>query len=137
LGQLAADVRVIFITLDPERDTPARLKSYVSGFDPRFVGLRGTTAQVDQAAGSFKVQYARVPLADDYTIDHSTATFVLDGAGRLRLIGGAKASVTDFVHDISALVAEQVGRDDASKRRSTKKSGGREPEHSHPTTLSP
>src|SRR5882757_9061802 len=107
LGQVAAQVQVLFITLDPERDTPASLKSYVSAFDPRFTGLTGTTAQVDQAASSFNVQYARVPLGNDYTIDHSDAIFVLDAAGHLRLIGAAKSLVTDFVHDITALAAER------------------------------
>lgn len=107
LGRVAAHVQVLFITLDPERDTPALLKSYVSAFDPRFVGLTGTTAQVDQAASSFNVHYARVALGDDYTIDHSTATFVLDVAGRLRLIGAADSPVADFVHDITALAAER------------------------------
>ena len=107
LRQVAEHVQVLFITLDPERDTPASLKSYVSAFDPRFTGLTGTTAQVDQAASGFNVQYARVPLGDDYTIDHSNAVFVLDGAGRLRLIGAANSPVADFVHDITALAAER------------------------------
>ena len=110
LGQTAAHVQVLFITLDPERDQPAALKSYVSAFDPRFIGLTGTTARVDQAASSFNVQYARVPYRNDYTIDHSTACFVLDAAGHLRLIGGADSSVADFVHDITALAAERPGR---------------------------
>ena len=107
LGPVAAHVQVLFITLDPQRDTPASLKSYVSAFDPRFIGLTGTTAQVDQAASGFNVQYARVPLGDDYTIDHSNAVFVLDGAGRLRLIGAANSPVGDFVHDLTALAAER------------------------------
>ena len=109
LGQVAAHVQVLFITLDPERDTPVLLKRYVSAFDPRFVGLTGTTAQVDQAASSFNVQYARVPLGNDYTIDHSTGIFVLDGTGRLRLVGAADSPAADFVHDIIALAAELPG----------------------------
>jgi protein SCO1 len=113
LGQVAAHVQVLFITLDPERDTPASLKSYVSAFDPRFIGLTGTTAQVDQAASGFNVQYARVPLGNDYTIDHTNAIFVLDGAGRLRLIGAANSPVADFVHDITALAADLPGRSGA------------------------
>ena len=113
LGQVAAHVQVLFITLDPERDRPASLKSYVSAFDPRFIGLTGTTAQVDQAASGFNVQYARVPLGNDYTIDHTNAIFVLDGAGRLRLIGAANSPVADFVHDITALAANLLGRSGA------------------------
>jgi protein SCO1/2 len=109
LGQAAAHVQVLFITLDPERDTPPSLKRYVSAFDPRFVGLTGTSAQVDRTASNFNVQYARVPSGNDYTIDHSTGVFVFDGAGRLRLIGAAKSPVADFVHDITALAAERPG----------------------------
>jgi protein SCO1/2 len=107
LGPAAAQVQVLFITLDPERDTPASLKSYVSAFDPRFIGLTGTSAQVDETATGFNVQYARVPLGNDYTIDHSTAIFIFDGAGRLRRIGAVKSPVADFVHDIAALAAVQ------------------------------
>ncbi len=107
LGPVAARVQVLFITLDPERDTPALLKSYVSGFDRRFAALTGTTVQVDEAASSFNVQYARVPLGNSYTIDHSTATYLLDGVGHLRLIGAADSPVADFVHDIGALASER------------------------------
>jgi len=107
LGQAAAQVQVLFVTLDPERDTPPSLKRYVSAFDPRFIGLTGTAAQVDRAASSFNVQYARVPLGKDYTIDHSTGVFVFDGAGRLRLIGATHSPVADFVHGIAALAAER------------------------------
>jgi protein SCO1/2 len=106
LGPVAAKVQVLFVTLDPERDRPAALKKYVTAFDSRFVGLTGTSPQVDVAASRFNIQYARVPLGSDYTIDHSTGVFVLDATGRLRLVGGAGASVDDFVHDLKMLVAE-------------------------------
>lgn len=110
LGQTASKVQVVFITLDPDRDTPPSLKRYVSAFDPRFIGLTGTSAQVDQTATNFNVQYARVPLGNDYTIDHSTGIFLFDGAGHLRLVGTANSPVTDFVHDITALAAEPPDR---------------------------
>jgi protein SCO1/2 len=110
LGQGAAHVQVLFISLDPERDTPPSLKRYVSAFNSRFVGLTGTAAQVDQVANSFNVQYARVPLGNDYTIDHSTGVYIFDGAGRLRLVGAADSPIADFVHDIAALAAEQPER---------------------------
>jgi len=107
LGQGASQVQVLFITLDPERDTPASLQRYTAAFDPRFIGLTGTSAQVDQAASNFNVQYARVPLGNDYTIDHSTGIFVFDAAGRLCRVGAVNSPVADFVHDITALVAGQ------------------------------
>jgi protein SCO1/2 len=65
-GPIAAQVQVLFVTLDPERDAPPLLKSYAAAFHPGFVGLAGTSAQVDRAASSFNVEYARVPLGKDY-----------------------------------------------------------------------
>lgn len=106
LGPTSSRVQVLFVTLDPERDSRAALKSYVVRFDPRFIALTGSTAQIDLAAARFDVQYARVALGNDYTIDHSTATFVFDAAGRLRLLGASDTKMGDFVHDIEVLAAE-------------------------------
>jgi protein SCO1/2 len=106
LGPTARHVQVLFVTLDPQRDTQALLKNYVTAFDPRFIGLSGTVTQIDQAASSFHVEYARVGVGADYTIDHSTSTFVLDATGRLRLVGAANTSIGDFAHDLAALAAE-------------------------------
>jgi protein SCO1/2 len=108
MKQLAAvsdRIQVLFITLDPERDSPAVLKSYVAAFDPRFAALTGTNAEIDAAAASFFVQFAKVGTGADYTIDHSTASYVIDAAGRLRLIGGRKTTAGDYTHDLSALAA--------------------------------
>jgi protein SCO1 len=99
-------VQVLFITLDPERDSPQSLKSYVRLFDPRFVGLTGTSSEIDAAARDFNVQYARIPTGQDYTINHSTATFIFDPLGHLRLVGSDRTSVADFAHDIAALAAQ-------------------------------
>jgi protein SCO1 len=105
LGTVGDRIQVLFITLDPERDTPALLKSYVSAFDPRFVALTGTNPEIDAAAASFFVQYARVGTGADYSIDHSTSTYVIDAAGRLRLIGGLKTTAGDYAHDLAMLAA--------------------------------
>ena len=105
LGAVGDRIQVLFITLDPERDTPAVLKSYVSAFDPRFVALTGTNLEIDAAAASFFVQYAKVGSGADYSIDHSTSTYVIDPAGRLRLIGGMKTTAGDYAHDLSLLAA--------------------------------
>jgi len=106
LGTTASKVRVLFITLDPERDTPELLKSYVAFFDPRFVGLTGSTADINAAASSFSVQFAKVPQGKDYTVDHSTGTYVLDKTGLLRLVGTTQTSIDDWVHDLRILAAE-------------------------------
>jgi protein SCO1 len=105
LGALADRVQVLFVTLDPDRDTPAALKSYVAFFDPRFVGLTGSNAQINAAASSFSVHYARVPQGNDYSIDHSSGIYVCDSMGRLRLVGTPATGVADWTHDISLLAA--------------------------------
>jgi protein SCO1/2 len=96
----------LFITLDPQRDSPAQLKSYVTSFDPRFVGLTGSADQIQQAADSFGVQFARVVQGADYTIDHSTATYIFDADGHLRLVGALSTSESDLLHDLKALAAQ-------------------------------
>lgn len=105
LGALAERVQVLFITLDPERDTPAVLKSYVAFFDPRFIGLTGSNAEINAAASSFSVHYAKVPQGNEYSIDHSSGIYVCDSTGRLRLVGTPATRVADWTHDISLLAA--------------------------------
>jgi len=104
LGPASRQVRVLFITLDPERDTPQVLKSYVTAFNPAFVGLTGTTVQIDQVAASFNVEHAKVPSGEDYAIDHSSETYVLDARGHLRLRGSAFTRIDDFAHDLKVLI---------------------------------
>jgi protein SCO1/2 len=106
MGRDSERVQVLFITLDPERDTTRVLKDYVRAFDPRFLGLTGTTTQVNAAAERFHIVYAKVGTGADYSINHSTSTFILDAAGKLRLIGTMTSTVDDFTHDLTALASE-------------------------------
>lgn len=98
-----AEVQVLFVTLDPARDSPSLLQRYVRGFDASFVGLTGSSAAINAAAASFHVEYAKVGAGKEYTIDHSTGVFVLDGTGRLRLVGSTATPSADFVHDLKLL----------------------------------
>ena len=88
LGDEASQVQVIFVTVDPKRDTAAVLKPYVAAFDPRFVALTGDEAAVKKAAQDFKVYAsARDETAPGiYTVDHSGQMFVMDRAGKARLM---------------------------------------------------
>jgi protein SCO1 len=106
LGPVGEHVQVLFISLDPEHDTPAALRSYVTAFDRRFIGLTGTVAQLNRAASGFSIEYARVAAGADYAIDHSTGAYVLDARGHLRLIGAPDSSIADFAHDLVALAKE-------------------------------
>ena len=106
LGPDAGKVQVLFITADPERDTPAVLKQYVTAFDPTFLGLRGTPEQTAQVAKAFKVIIQKSPgsNADNYTVDHSSGTYVYDTSGRLRLYMSYGQSADLFAHDIAQLL---------------------------------
>lgn len=104
LGPSGDRVQVLFVTLDPERDTPQILKSYVTAFDPRFVALTGTTQQIYAVTRSFDVAHVKLPAGTDYTIDHSIATHVIDAQQRRRFIGPPDLSVNDVVDDLKLLL---------------------------------
>ena len=84
LGPKAAHITPIFISLDPERDTPEKLAAYVKNFDPRLVGLTGTPEEIAAVAKAYKVYYAKAPnkeRPDDYTMDHTSIIYVMDPKG--------------------------------------------------------
>jgi protein SCO1/2 len=87
LGPDADKVQVVFITVDPDRDTQALLAEYVPAFDKRFLGLRGDAAATERVAKEFKVIYHKQPgpTPGSYTVDHSAGVFMFDPQGRLRL----------------------------------------------------
>ena len=85
LGADADHVQPLFITVDPQRDTPKVMQQYTASFDPRIVGLTGTQQQIAAAAQEYGVYYARVPSgpgADDYVVDHSTYLYVMNPHGK-------------------------------------------------------
>ncbi len=101
LGSDADRVQVLFVTLDPERDTQAVLAQYVPAFDARFLGLYGDPATTQKTAKDFKVYYEKRKGSSpqDYTLDHTAASFAYDPAGRLRLY---------VKHDALATLAEDL-----------------------------
>jgi protein SCO1 len=82
LGPDAARVQPLFITIDPERDTPPVMKQYVAAFDSRIVGLTGTPQQIAAVAKAYRAYYQRVGDGPNYTMDHSTGIYLVDPAGR-------------------------------------------------------
>jgi protein SCO1/2 len=109
LGKEAQRVQVLFMTLDPERDSASLLTAYVPAFHPSFIGLRGNAAQTRQTAQAFRVFYRRVDTGSggNYTLDHSTHSYVFGADGRLRLFLRMGAAVSDIGHDLRLLLAEQ------------------------------
>ena len=107
LGDDAKRVQFLFVTVDPERDTPEVLRAYVPAFDSRFLGLTGDMPEIMRTAKEFKVLFQKQPgkTADSYTVDHSAGTYVFDTAGRARLFARHDQPVPDLVHDIRLLLA--------------------------------
>ncbi|MFP5448673.1 MAG: photosynthetic protein synthase I [Caulobacterales bacterium 32-67-6] len=88
LGPRAADLQTVFISVDPERDTPEQLKTYLSleAFPDGVVGLTGSPEQIEQVAKSYYVYYRKSGEGPDYTIDHSTAAYLMDPQGRFNRV---------------------------------------------------
>ncbi|GIK85671.1 MAG: photosynthetic protein synthase I [Betaproteobacteria bacterium] len=107
LGADGERVQGVFITVDPERDTPELLRNYVPAFDPAFVGLYGDAAATQRVAKEFKVLYRKVPgsTPDTYTMDHSAGMFVFDPQGRLRLYVGHGTAADALAQDLRTLLA--------------------------------
>ena len=107
LGTDGDKLQGIFVTIDPERDTPEILKSYMASFDPSFVALRGTLEQTKAAAQEFKVFYAKVPgkVEGSYTMDHTAGAFILDGQGKVRLFERYGGGTEALSADVKALMA--------------------------------
>ena len=110
LGPDADRVQVLFVTVDPERDTPALLSKYVPAFDPRFVGLYGDADATARTAKEFKVIYQKQPgqTPGTYTVDHSAGTFIFDPNGKLRVYVGYGQGPEVFAHDIKELLRTRV-----------------------------
>lgn len=108
LGEDASDVQVIMISVDPERDTPEHLEDYVGRFDPSFLGVTGTDAEIAAVAESFGVHYARreVPGSTGYLVDHTAAVLVIDREGRLRSLLPNNLTGEQAASDLRQLVRE-------------------------------
>ena len=109
LGPDAARVQVVFVTVDPSRDTPALLKNYVTNFRPDFLALRGNEAQTQAIIKDFKLLVEKVPgrTADSYTIDHTAGSYVFDPQGHIRLFAKQSLDPALLADDIRTLLAEK------------------------------
>ena len=108
-GLSAEQLQVIFISLDPERDTPQRLAEYVPWFDPSFIGLTGDASTIAALANQFRVTSIKkaVPGGMSYVLDHSAGAYVFGKDGRLRLYLGENAKIDDIASDLRRLLSEQ------------------------------
>ncbi len=106
LGADASRVQVLFVTLDPARDTPDLLREYMAAFSPSFLGLYGDQEATARVAKEFKVFYQQVPgsIPGDYSIDHTAGSYVIDPQGRLRLYVG-QGQTKSLAADLRLLLA--------------------------------
>lgn len=105
LGADATDVQVLYVTVDPERDTAGQMKKFLASFDPTFVGGVGTRAQLESAWASYGISVNKLSNADgSYTLGHSSSIYMIDRAGGLRAVMPYGHSADDFVHDLKILL---------------------------------
>ncbi len=106
LGEDAGKVQVVFVTIDPKRDTPELLKQYVPQFNPTFIGLTGSDEELAKAAKGMRVFYQKVDgkTASSYTFDHTAGAYVFDPKGQLRLLIKHGQPVEQIIPDLQALI---------------------------------
>jgi protein SCO1/2 len=106
MGADGARVQGIFVSIDPERDTPEVLKPYVANFSPDFVALRGSLDETKDIAKRFKVFYAKVPGKTEggYTMDHTAGSYVFDTQGKVRLFTRYGSGAEALKHDLQLLL---------------------------------
>ncbi len=107
LGPQANQVQVLFVTVDPERDTQSLLAQYVAAFDPRFIGLYGDAAATAKVAKEFKVYYAKVEgkTPGSYTVDHTAGSYVFDRSGKIRLFVRNGQGAAPITQDLKILLS--------------------------------
>jgi len=106
LGKDGERLQVLFVTVDPERDTRELLAKYVPAFDPSFIGLYGDAEAIARTAKEFKVFYKKVPGSSptNYSVDHTAALYVYDPSGRLRLFAKHAQGADALAQDIKLLL---------------------------------
>lgn len=107
LGPQASQVRVLFVSVDPQRDTTAVLKRYVSNFGPQFVGLRGDQSELTTLSKRYRIayHYEQPDKYGNYEVDHSSAVFVFDRRGQARLLGQSDNTPQQVASDLRRLLA--------------------------------
>jgi protein SCO1/2 len=106
LGPLADKARILFVSVDPTRDTPSVMHAYVNAFDPRAVGLTGDPRDIEALSKRYRSAYTREPDGKDgnYEVSHSSAMYVFDAKGSARVLATPANSQDDLVHDLHLLL---------------------------------
>ena len=106
LGAAAADVQIVYVTVDPQRDVPERLKKFLGSFDRTFIGGTGTEAQLAAVRKQYGVTATKIPYEDSYVYAHSSFTYLIDRAGRIRALMPYGHGPDDYANDLTILLQE-------------------------------
>lgn len=108
LGPEARNVRILFVSVDPRRDTPAILRAYTQAFSPNAVGLTGTMSQIDAITRRYRVafSYGKPDKFGNYVVDHSAGVYIFGPNGHIRLLASDSSPPSAWVRDIRQLIAD-------------------------------
>ena len=104
LGAQGKDFQVVYVTVDPERDTAERMRAYLTAFDPTFVGATGPAAQLAEVRKEYGVTSTRTGSGAHYGFNHSSFVYLIDKSGKLRALSPYGRAVDDVVHDVRVLL---------------------------------
>lgn len=113
LGPLAEDIQPLFISLDPQRDTPERLSEYLQNFHPKIIGLTGSDEELKKVAENFKIYYSRMENPNDpehYMINHSTVMYLFSPQGKAESFYGYEESYPDVIADMQDRIGRAVSQ---------------------------
>lgn len=106
MASAAAGVQVVYVTVDPQRDTPARLKAFLENFSQTFIGGTGTEKQLQLVRKDYGVTATKIPDGKSYVYDHSSSIYLIDRIGRIRALMPYGHPPDDFAHDLRILLGE-------------------------------
>jgi protein SCO1 len=106
LGAQAGEVQVLYVTVDPERDTPERMRQYLKAFDASFIGGTGTAQRLMAVRKEYGISAEKKTSGSSYTVAHSSYTYLIDRQGRLRALMPYGQSADDYVHDLRLLLKQ-------------------------------
>lgn len=106
--EAAQRVQLLFVTVDPERDTPELLREYMGAFDPSFVALTGSMEQIKATADAFRVYFKKVPTGSTYTMDHTALTYLFDPLGKVRVALRHEQTASEYAADVRRVLAESA-----------------------------
>ncbi len=106
IGDAGKQVQVVYVTVDPDRDSPERIATYTRVFDRTFLGLSGSTEELERVWKAYGVSVTRRPLGESYAVHHTAVVYLIDRRGRLRVLVPFGTAVGDIAHDVNALLRE-------------------------------